>query len=106
MSNRTIPVSQRLERLFYYVTKFMIITRLGVDKVKPKVWFHHVLFAMGDLHLVLPALNMSTLDAGILIMVQQVRLMLFSLNMVDYSMSFLLLSTFIFYQKSRGDHYE
>ena len=36
--------------------------------------FHHVLFNMGDLHLVLPALNMSTLDAGILIMVQQVRL--------------------------------
>ena len=36
---------------------------------------------------------MSHLDAGILIMVQQVKLMMFFLNMVDYSMSFLLLST-------------
>ena len=48
---------------------------------------------MGDLHLVLPALNLSTLNSGILIMMQKVRLMMFSLNMVDYSMSFLLLST-------------
>ena len=48
---------------------------------------------MGDLHLVLPALNLSTLNAGILIMMQQVRLMMFSLNMVDYSTPFLLLST-------------
>ena len=38
----------------------------------------------------------STLDAGILIMVQQVRLIMFSLNMLDYSMSFLSLSTLIF----------
>ena len=53
--------------------------------------FHHVLFNMGDLHLVLPALNWSTLNAGILIMMQKVRLMMFSLNMVDYSMSFLSL---------------
>ena len=51
--------------------------------------FHHVLIYMGDLHLVIPALNLSSLDAGILIMVQQVRLMIFSLNMMDYSMSFL-----------------
>ena len=49
---------------------------------------------MGDLHLVLPALNLSTLNAGILIMMQKVRLMMFSLNMVDYSMSFLLLFLF------------
>ena len=55
--------------------------------------FHHVLFNMADLHLVLPALNLSTLNAGILIMMQQVRLMMFSLNMVDYSMSFLSLYT-------------
>ena len=55
--------------------------------------FHHVHFNMGDLHLVLPALNLSTLNAGILIIMQQVRLMMFSLNMVDYSMSFLSLST-------------
>ena len=48
---------------------------------------------MGDLLLALPALNLSTLNAGILIMMQQVRLRMFSLNMVDYSMSFLLLST-------------
>ena len=55
--------------------------------------FNLVLFNMGDLHLVLPAVNLSTLNAGILIMMQQVRLIMFSLNMVDYSMSFLLLST-------------
>lgn len=63
------------------------MTRPGVDKVEPKIefksslfidWlrnsaglFHHVLIYMGDLHLVLPALNLSTLEAGILIMVQQ-----------------------------------
>ena len=59
------------------------ITRPGVDKVKPKGWFkysfrlrinvglfHHALVYMGDLQLVHPALNLSTLDAGILIMVQ------------------------------------
>ena len=55
--------------------------------------FHHVLFNMADNHLVLPALNLCTLNAGISIMMQQVRLMMFSLNFVDYSMSFLLLST-------------
>ena len=55
--------------------------------------FRHVLIYMGDLHWVLPALNLSTLNAGILIITQQVRLMMFSLNMVDYSMSFLSLST-------------
>ena len=68
--------------------------------------FHRVLFNMGYLNLVLPALNMSTLDAGIFILVQQVRLMMFSLNMVDYSMSSLLLFTFIFLLTSRGDHSE
>ena len=31
--------------------------------------FHHVLVYMGDLQLIHPALNLSTLDAGILIMV-------------------------------------
>ena len=51
--------------------------------------FHHVLVYMGDLQLVYPVLNLSTLDAGILIMVQCVSLMMFSLNMVDYPMSFL-----------------
>ena len=39
--------------------------------------------------------EISTLDTGTLIMVQQVRLIMFSLNMLDYSMSFLLLSTLI-----------
>ena len=48
---------------------------------------------MGDLHLLLPELNLSTLNGGILIMLQKVRLMMFSLNMVDYSMSFLSLYT-------------
>ena len=51
------------------------------------------MFYMGHLHLVLPALNLSSLDAGILILVQQVRMMMLSLNLVDYSISFLLLST-------------
>ena len=46
-----------------------------------------------DLHLVLLALNLSILDADILKMVQQVRLMLFLLNIVDHPMSFILLST-------------
>ena len=55
--------------------------------------FHIVLLNMGYMHLVLPALNLYTLNAGILIMMHQVRLMMFSLNMVDYSMSFLLLSS-------------
>ena len=60
---------------------------------------------MGDLHLVYPALNLSILDASILIMVQQVSLMMFSLNMVDYSMSFLLPSSWIFFWwTSTGDH--
>ena len=58
--------------------------------------FHYVLFNMISLHLVLPALNLSSLNAGILIMMQQVRLMLFSVNMVDYSMSFLSLSIWDF----------
>ena len=68
---------------------------------------HHVLFNMGDLHLVLPALNLSSLNAGILIMMHQVRLIMFSLNMVDYSLTFLLLSTWDFFcWTSRGDHSE
>ena len=40
--------------------------------------FHHVLVYMGDLQLVYPVLHLSTLDAGILIMVQCVSLMMFS----------------------------
>ena len=45
------------------------------------------------------ALNLSTLNAGILKMMQQVRLIVFSLNMVDYSMSFLSLSTWDFFAR-------
>ena len=51
----------------------------------------------------LTTMNLSFLDAGILIMVQQVRLMMFTLNMVDYPMSFLSMSTF-FWWTSREDH--
>ena len=55
--------------------------------------------------MVLPALNLSILDAGILIMVQQVSLMMFSLNMADYPTSFLSLSTLnLFGLTSNGDH--
>ena len=41
---------------------------------------------IGDLHLVLPSIQ----DYGILIMVQQIRLMMVSLNRVDHSKMFLL----------------
>ena len=41
---------------------------------------------MVDLQLVLPPLNLFTLDAGILVTVEHVRLMMFSLKMEDYSM--------------------
>ena len=61
-----------------------------------------VLFNMGDLHLVLPALSLSTLNAGILIKMHQVRLMMFSLNMVDYSMSFFLLFQLNFFYRQVG----
>ena len=43
----------------------------------------------------LTTMNLSFLDAGILIMLQQVILMMFTLNMVDYPMSFLSMSTFL-----------
>ena len=42
--------------------------------------FHHVLFYMGDIFIFGHALNSFILDAGILIMVQQVSLMMFSLT--------------------------
>ena len=62
----------------------------------------HVLVYMGDLQLVLSAQNSSILDAGILLMVQHVRLMMFSLIMVDYHTSFLLLWDPSFMHKSCG----
>ena len=75
-------------------------TRPGVDKVKPKGWFKYslkidkgVVWDCSTMHLVLLSLNLSILDAGILKMVQQISLMMFSLNMVGYHMSLLLLST-------------
>ena len=58
--------------------------------------FHNVL------HLVLLALNLSILDVGILIMVQQVSLMMFSLAMVDLPMSFLL-RNFVYAYWVKGD---
>ena len=48
--------------------------------------FHNVPNYMGGLHLVLPGLNLYTLDAGILIMVRQERLMMFS-GLHDFSVS-------------------
>ena len=66
--------------------------------------FHHVLFNMGDLHLVLPALNLSTLNAGNLIIMQQVRLMMFSLNMVEYSILPLTVHLRFFCWTSRVAH--
>ena len=51
------------------------VTRTGVDKVKPKVWFRY------------------TLWIGIFIMVRKGRLTTFSLNTLDYPLSFLSLST-------------
>ena len=66
----------------FIISFYLILTRPGVDKVKPKGWFkyslqssvglfHHVLVYMVDLYLVLPALNLSFLDSGILMIVQQ-----------------------------------
>ena len=52
-------------------------------------------------------MNLSTLNADILIMMEYVRLMMFSLNMVDYFMFFLSLTTRDFFGwSSRGDQFE
>ena len=52
-----------------------------------------------------PKVKVFVSAPDILIMVYQIRLMMFLLKMVDYSMSFLLLSTWIFFWRtSRGDH--
>ena len=74
-------------------------TRLGVDKVKPKGWFKYFLSIGLDLvggwvwwvGLLAPKISGSSPE--ILKMVHQVRLMMFLLKMVGYSMSYLLLST-------------
>ena len=52
----------------------------------PGLSYHIYIFLEGPL--VLNALNFSTLNADILIMVHQVGLIMFLLKMVDYSMSF------------------
>ena len=87
MMNKTRPGAIRSSLRYGLSTPYRLIIRNSARL------FHIVLFNMGDMHLVLPALKLSTLNAGILIMMHQVRLMMFSLNMVDYSMSFLLLSS-------------
>ena len=48
-------------------------------------------------------MNLSTLNAGVLIMVHQVKLMMFLLKMVDYSISFLSLSICIFFDGQIGE---
>ena len=52
--------------------------------------------------MVLSAMNLSILDAGILTMMQQERLMMFTLNMVDYPVSRIHLGFFCW--TSREDH--
>ena len=42
-------------------------------------------------------MNLSILDAGILIMVQQVRLIMFSLKMVNYPITFLMVVVVILF---------
>ena len=80
------------------MVRVMVTSTISVqDPLKnlgPGLFYHiyHVGFFIGDLHLVLIALNLSTLNTGILIMVLQVRLIMFLLKMVDYSMSFLSMS--------------
>ena len=65
----------------------------------------HVHIFIVDVYLVLPALNFFTLNTGILIMVHLVRLRIFSLKMVEYSISLLSLPlNFFFWRTSRVDH--
>ena len=95
------------------------VTRPGVDKVKPKGWFEYSLkidwgLSVGLLHtrdlLLVPVFiypgcwyfdkwcNKSRKEQG-------TRLMMFSLNKVNYPMSFLWLSNWIFCcWTTRGDH--
>ena len=76
LSNSNASIDAPYTHLENVKTTF-VKTRPGVDKVKPKVWFMYSLYII-DWHF---------------IMVQQGRLMMFSLNMLYYPMSFLLLST-------------
>ena len=65
-----------------------------------------VTFFMGhcvvDVYLVLPELNFFTLNTGILIMVHLVRLRIFSLKMVEYSISLLSLPLNFFFDGQVG----
>ena len=66
-----------------------MVQALLIDWLRNSVWLlHHCIWS---LHWICLAL-----DAVILIMVQQVRLMIFSLNMVEHPMSISLLSLWIF----------
>ena len=71
--------------------------RLGVEKVKPKGWFKYRLLVgcVGGWVLWVGWLTLKIFVSapGLLKMVHQVRLMMFLLKMVDYSLSFLLPST-------------
>ena len=102
----------------YFVLKFTIKTRLAkksskwirIDWPLRTVLDFYTLFlstkymGSGDMHLVLPALNVMPWMLAFWLMVQKVRLMIFSLNMVDYCISFLLLSTWIlFWPSTRGN---
>ena len=71
--------------------------RLTIRKNNARLFhLHHVLHFV-DLYLVLPAPNLSILNASILIMMQQVRLIMFSLNIVDYSIHVLPLAVHLKY---------
>ena len=49
-----------------------------------------IFYYMGDLHLILPALNLSIVDADIfLIIMQEIGLLRFSSNMVDYPIHYI-----------------
>ena len=75
-------------------------TRLGVDKVKPKGWFKYRL-SVGWVSWWMWWVGWLIFVSApsLLKMVHQVRLMKFSLKMVDYSMSFLSLCTSNFTDK-------
>ena len=62
----------------------------------------HVHIFIVDVYLVLPALNFFTLNTGILIMVHLVRLRIFSLKMVEYSISLLSLPLNFFFDGQVG----
>ena len=61
----------------------LTVTSLNGHNLDPRQQNSVGLINIGELYLVLPVLNLSILYAGILIMVQQVRLMIFSLIIVD-----------------------